>query len=230
MIASSPQGIGVIIAAAGEGRRMGGVDKVFVPLGGRSILVRVIDVFASMPQVEQIVAVVSETNLERCRGLLIAARWSTPVTCCRGGRRRQDSVAAGLKLLNGCGWVIVHDGARPLVTHDLITRGLEAATETGAAVAAVPVSDTIKQATEELLVRRTLPRRELWAAQTPQVFRYDIIMQAYQNPAVEVTDDASLVEALGCPVKLYMGSYDNIKVTGPGDLDVAEALLRKDEK
>ena len=149
---------------------------------------------------------------------------------CPGGERRQDSVVAGLSHLSHCDWVVIHDGARPLVTLDLIDRGLEAATETGAAVAAVPVTDTIKVAGDDGFVQGTPPRRNLWAVQTPQVFRFDIIAEAYRQTKYEVTDDARLVEQLGYRVKLYMGSYDNIKVTTTNDLALAELVWQKYQK
>jgi 2-C-methyl-D-erythritol 4-phosphate cytidylyltransferase len=117
-----------------------------------------------------------------------------------------------------------------LLTEDLISRGLTEARETGAAVAAVPVTDTIKIAGDDRLIQQTLPRRSLWAVQTPQVFRFDIITEAYRQVKGEVTDDASLVEQLGYRVKLYMGSYDNIKLTTPDDLALAEVLWQKHEK
>jgi len=121
--------------------------------------------------------------------------------------------------------VVIHDGARPLVTKELIERGLEAAGETGAAAAAVPVTDTIKIAGDDRIVLETPLRQNLWAVQTPQVFRVDIISKAYQKAKGEVTDDASLVEKLGYRVKLYTGSYDNIKITTGKDLLIAEVLL-----
>ncbi|MFC1966929.1 2-C-methyl-D-erythritol 4-phosphate cytidylyltransferase, partial [Chloroflexota bacterium] len=114
-----------------------------------------------------------------------------------------------------------------LVTVDLIDRGLEAATETGAAIAAVPVTDTIKVAGDDGFVQGTPPRQNLWAIQTPQVFHFDIIAEAYRQAKYEVTDDARLVEQMGHRVKLYMGSYDNIKVTTPEDLALAEILVQK---
>jgi 2-C-methyl-D-erythritol 4-phosphate cytidylyltransferase len=139
-------------------------------------------------------------------------------------------VAAGLSQLENCDWVVVHDCARPLVTADLIERGLTEARETGAAVAAVPVTDTIKMAGDDRIVHQTLLRQNLWAVQTPQVFRLDIIAEAYRQAKGEVTDDASLVEQLGYKVKLYMGAYDNIKVTTPDDLALAEILWQRREK
>jgi 2-C-methyl-D-erythritol 4-phosphate cytidylyltransferase len=214
-----------IIAAAGESRRMNGMDKVFAPLGGRPALSYVLDAFAKCESISQIVVVVSKDNIEKCRQLIAGEKYSKPIEVCVGGKRRQDSVAAGLKKLDKCDWVVIHDGARPLVTKALIEGGLEAARETGAAVAAVPVTDTIKSAGEDRIVRQTPPRQNLWAVQTPQVFRVDIIFKAYQKAKGEVTDDASLVEGAGYKVKLYMGSYDNIKMTNASDILIAEALL-----
>ena len=217
--------VGAIIVAAGKGERMGGVDKMFALLGGKPILARVIDTFQVCKSVGQIVVVVSRENLERCQQLIAEQGWSKVAEVCIGGRLRQDSVAAGLSRLNQCHWVVIHDGARPLVTEDLIERGLEVARETGAAVAGVPVTDTIKVVGDDRLVQKTPLRHNLWAVQTPQVFRFDIIAKAYQQAKGEATDDATLVERLGYKVKLYMGAYDNIKITTPGDLALAEWML-----
>jgi len=218
--------VGAVIVAAGESKRMGGVDKMFAPLGGKPALVRVIDAFEKCRPIGQIVVVVSEENLERCRKLIASEGWPKPIEVCAGGKLRQDSVAAGLKRLDNCQWVVIHDGARPLVTRELIEGGLKAAEETGAAVAAVPVTDTIKIAGEDRIVHQTPPRQNLWAVQTPQVFRHEIITRAYGQAKGEVTDDAALVEELNYKVKLYMGSYDNIKITTPHDLALAEVLLK----
>jgi len=213
--------------AAGESQRMSGVNKVFTLLGGKPVLARVINIFQMCNLIDQIVVVVSKQSLGRCRQLVAEQGWSKITEVCPGGRRRQDSVVAGLSRLSHCHWVVIHDGARPLVTLDLIDRGLEAVRETGAAVAAVPVKDTIKVAGNDRIVHQTPPRQNLWAVQTPQVFRFDIIAEAYRQAKGEVTDDASLVEQLGYRVKLYMGAYDNIKVTTPDDLALAEVLWQK---
>ncbi len=216
-----------IIVAAGESKRMGGIDKVFALLGGRSVLARVIDTFQECRLIDRIVVVANEDKLDQCRQLVDGGGWDKiddkVSDVCLGGRRRQDSVAAGLKRLTDCDWVVIHDGARPLVTAALIERGLEAARETGAAAAAVPVIDTIKVVGVDNLVRETLSRQGLRAIQTPQVFRTDIIKEAYRKSDDDVTDDASLVEKLGYKVKLYAGSYDNIKITTPADLVFAYA-------
>ncbi|MFC1991028.1 2-C-methyl-D-erythritol 4-phosphate cytidylyltransferase [Chloroflexota bacterium] len=221
------QKVGAVIVAAGESKRMDGMDKVFAPLGGEPLLMRATRAFQECPEVSQIVVAVSGENREKCQHLTAGEEWSKVSDICLGGKRRQDSVAAGLKLLDKCDWVIIHDGARPFVTVELINRGLEAAEETGAAIAAVPVTDTIKLAEGDGTVMGTPPRHNLWAVQTPQVFRFDIITEAYRRAKGDVTDDASLVEKLGYKVKIYRGSYDNIKITTPDDLALAEVLWKK---
>ena len=227
---TNQQKVGAIIAAAGSSERMGEVDKLFATLGEKPVLVRVIDTFQRCETVDQVVVVVSGENFEPCQHLVAEQGWSKVTEVCLGGERRQDSVAAGLSRLDQCHWVVIHDGARPLVTVELIEQGLEAARETGAAIAGVPVTDTIKVADNDGIVQNTPPRQNLWAVQTPQVFRFNILTRAYQQTTVEVTDDATLVEGLGYKVKLYMGAYDNIKITTPDDLILAEALWQKHEK
>jgi 2-C-methyl-D-erythritol 4-phosphate cytidylyltransferase len=222
--------VAAIIVAAGESRRMGGLDKVFAPLGGEPVLARVIDTFQRCALIAQIVVVVNATSLEPGRQLVAGGGWDKVTDVCLGGRRRQDSVAAGLERLQDCDWVVIHDGARPLVTTDLIEKGLEAAKETGAAAAAVPVTDTIKLVSDHEVVMGTPPRQNLRAVQTPQVFRFDIINKAYQQARGDATDDASLAEQAGYKVKLYPGSYDNIKITTPDDLALAEILWGKYER
>ena len=219
--------VGVVIAASGSSQRMGGVDKVLALIGGKPVLAQVIDVFQRCSSIDQIVVVLSRQNLKPGQQLVAEHGWSKVTDICVGGGLRQDSVLAGLSRLSRCNWVVVHDGARLLVTKDLIDRGLEAAVETGAAIAAVPVTDTVKVTGDDWFVQETPPRRNLWAAQTPQVFRFDIIAEAYRQAKGEVTDDATLVEQLGYRVKLYMGSYDNIKVTTPDDLALAKILWQK---
>jgi 2-C-methyl-D-erythritol 4-phosphate cytidylyltransferase len=219
-----------IIVAAGESTRMGGRDKMFAELGGKTILTRVLDTFQKCQLIDRIILVVNEKNVARVSRLVASEEWDKVSNVCAGGKRRQDSVAEGLKRLKNEEWVLIHDGARPLVTADIITRGLEAARETGAAAAAVPVTDTIKVAGDDEIVLGTPPRQSLRAIQTPQVFRKGIISQAYQQAEDDVTDDAALVEKTGHKVKLYMGSYDNIKITNPEDLALAEVLLKKYEK
>lgn len=218
---------GAVIVAAGSSSRMEGTDKIYAPLAGRTVLSRVVDVFQRCASIEKIVIVLNKANLETGREMVAAEGWTKVKEVCPGGERRQDSVVAGLDCLGACDYVVIHDGARPLVTVELIEAGLEAAEETGAAIAAVPVTDTIKIAGENHVIQGTPPRQNLWAAQTPQVFRYDLISGAYRRLKYEATDDARAVELTGGSVKVYPGSYDNIKITVPGDLAMVELLLGK---
>ena len=222
--------VGALIVAAGTSSRMGGIDKVFARLGQEPLLARVVAVFQNCPSVDEVVIVLARKNLEQGRKLAKEHGWPKVIAICPGGLRRQDSVRQGLRRLTNCDWVVIHDGARPCVSADLIERGLIAARESGAAVAGVPVNDTIKFVSLRCFVQQTLMRQSLWAAQTPQVFRYDLIMEAYRQVNAEVTDDAALVEQLGHKVEVYMGSYQNIKVTTPEDLAMAEVLLRNSEQ
>jgi 2-C-methyl-D-erythritol 4-phosphate cytidylyltransferase len=221
------QRVGAVIAAAGSSQRMLGVDKIFADLDGAPILSHVIDAFQKCRSIDQIVIILSQHNLETGRNLASGKPWSKVTGFYPGGERRQDSVIRGLEHLQDCHWVVIHDGARPMVTEDLIVHGLEAAVETGTAIAAVPVTDTIKLAGNDLIVQGTPPRRSLWSVQTPQVFRFDLIDEAYKQLKSEVSDDAGAVERLGYKVKLYQGSYDNIKITTPDDLAIAGVLWRK---
>jgi len=218
--------VGAIIVAAGESQRMQGVDKILAPLGNKSVLAWSIEAFEECPAVERIILVNSQSHLGPVKCMAVDHQWTKVADVCVGGKRRQDSVAAGLKMLGHCEWVIIHDGARPLVNRDIIERGLQAAQETGAAAAAVPVTDTIKLAGDDMKVIETPPRAHLWAVQTPQIFRFSILEEAYRQAKGDVTDDAMLVEQAGGKVKLYLGSYDNIKITTPRDLAVAELMIK----
>ncbi len=220
--------VGAIIVGAGRGERMGGVDKVFAPLAGRPLLAYSLAAFEASRLVHAVVVVLSEGNLERGRALVREGRWRKVRAVCAGGARRQDSTRAGLAALPPCDFVAVHDAARPLVTTDLIRRGVEMATIAGAAVAAMPVKDTIKRVGEGGRVLETPPRDTLWAAQTPQIARRATLERAFAEAdarGLTVTDEAGLLEALGEPVTVFAGSYHNLKVTTPEDLVLAAALL-----
>ncbi len=219
--------VAAIIVAAGSSRRMGNIDKIFAQLGGTPVLARTVDVFDQCPLIDEIAIVLSQSNIDRGRRLVEEKGWSKVAAVCRGGERRQDSVQEGLKRLSGCQWVVIHDGARPFVQADLIERGLAEAQESGAAICAVPVTDTIKVVGTDNHVLETPTRESLWMAQTPQVFRFDILERAHRQAEGEASDDATLVERLGYKVKVYMGSYDNIKVTTPQDLVLAEIWLKE---
>ena len=219
--------VGAVIAAAGSSQRMAGVDKILADLDGAPVLSHVIDVFDRCGVIDQVVVVLSAHNVRAGTELLAEHGWTKVTDICEGGLRRQDSVTNGLARLRNCAWVVIHDGARPMVTGDLIEQGLDAASETGAAIAAVPVTDTIKVVGANMLVQGTPPRQSLWSLQTPQVFRFDVIQDAYNQTKFEVTDDSTAVERLGHKVKIYTGSYDNMKITTPDDLAVAGVLWRK---
>ncbi len=212
-----------IVVAAGVGRRMAGIDKLFAPLGDRPLLGWSVETCQECSLITQIVLVLNEKDLERGWELKERRQWSRVITC-SGGARRQDSVREGLKRITDCDLVMIHDGARPFLTPDLIENGHRLASRTGAAVAAVPAKDTIKLVADDRLIGKTLERGDLWAAQTPQVFSRDIISTAYERLTADVTDDGAAVELLGTEVHLYMGDYRNIKVTTPEDLSLASII------
>ena len=221
--------VGAIIVAAGKGERMCGVDKLFAHLNGLSVLEHATLPFNSSPYVDSIIVVLGHANLQKGHSLLQQRIINKSFMTCSGGTRRQDSVYAGLKNLSFCQWIIIHDGDRPFVSEDLIASGLEKAQETGAAIAAIPVIDTIKLIDEHHYVKETLPRNLLWNIQTPQVFRADIITKAYNQVLDNVTDDAKLVESLGIKVKIFTGHYNNIKLTTPIDLTIARILCEQEK-
>jgi len=229
-VSKSSDKVGAVIVAAGTSSRMGSLDKVFAQLDGEPLLAKIVTVFQDCPSIDEIVIVLARKNLGRGRKLAKEHDWPKVVAVCPGGLRRQDSVRKGLGRLTSCNWVVIHDGARPCVDADLIERGLIAARESGAAIAGVPVKDTIKIVSRRRFVQQTPARQSLWAAQTPQIFRYDLIAEAYRQPDTEVTDDASLVEQMGYKVEVYMGSYQNIKVTTPEDLAIAKFFLKNNGK
>ncbi len=214
---------GVVIVAAGSAKRMKGKDKVFAVLRNKPLLAWSVDVCQGYQLIDEIVIVLRKEDLEKGRKLAIDRGWHKVTEVCCGGERRQDSVREGIKRLKKCDWVVIHDGARPFLNIDLLHDGFRAAEETGAAIAAVPVKDTVK-VVKDMVVIRTLERRHLWAVQTPQVFHWNVINSAYERIVHEVTDDAALVEKIGCKVKIYVGDYSNIKITTPEDLIIAEAM------
>lgn len=215
--------LGVVIVAAGTSQRMTGVNKLFASLSGNPVLAWSVDTCQRHALVRQVVLVLNDKDLALGERLTKEKDWSK-VGLCRGGSQRQDSVKEGLRQLKNCNWVMIHDGARPFLTVNLIEDGLKVASEFGAAVAALPVKDTIKLIDSRNLIKETPNRERLWAAQTPQIFSFDIITKAYENLTTEVTDDSAAVERLGYKVKLYKGDYENIKVTTPEDLALARII------
>ncbi|HYX50698.1 MAG TPA: 2-C-methyl-D-erythritol 4-phosphate cytidylyltransferase [Ktedonobacteraceae bacterium] len=221
----------VIIAAAGSSRRMEGRDKLWTPLAGRVTLAHTIDVFEAAEIIDSIVLVLNSERLDDATRLCQQQGWSKITGIIEGGLRRQDSVRRGLDYLAQLApttqWVMIHDGARPLVTVDILETGLKTAQECDAAIAAVPVKDTIKQV-EQVWISSTLERSQLWAIQTPQVFSFPLIHHAYLTipPEQEFTDDAALLEHLGKRVAIFKSSYRNIKITTQEDILIAEALIK----
>jgi 2-C-methyl-D-erythritol 4-phosphate cytidylyltransferase len=213
--------VAAIIVAAGASTRMSG-DKLWADLAGEPLVARSIRVFAASPAIDMLIMVVAAGREEHFRELL--ARLGVGAEVVTGGAERQDSVRAGLEAADDAEWVVIHDAARPMVTGDLITQGLVEARSSGAAIAAVPAVDTIKVVESGRIVA-TPERGMLWHAQTPQVFRRSILFAAHATATSAATDDAALVESLGVPVRVYRGSYANLKVTTDSDLVVARALL-----
>ncbi len=224
------QMVGAIIVAAGHSKRMGGLDKIFAPLIDRPLLWYSLKVLHDCPQVDAIVVVLSHVNLGKGRKLVEENGWHKVREVCAGGDRRQDSVMNGLDRLRDTEWIVVHDGARPCLTADMIPRGLAEAQKSGATAAAVPAKDTTKLANEELEVIETLARDRLWTVQTPQVFRTRLLAEAHEKSRSEATDDASMVEEIGGTVRLFMGSYSNLKVTTTEDIRMAEVVLQSIEQ
>ena len=220
-----------VILAAGLGKRMqAGHNKQFIEICGQSILTHTLTVFAQIPEIAKIVLVVRAGEEDTCQNMIPEIAENKTVLAI-GGKERQDSVHNGIRAITWeCEYILIHDGARPLVTEEVIRRTLLAAQNSGAAICAVPVKDTIKQADSDGNVLATIPRESLWAAQTPQVFRADLIRRAYENAYVHNhygTDDASLVEYLGEKIKIVTGDYENIKITTPEDIPTAEQILQK---
>ncbi len=223
--------IGFIIVAGGSGLRMGaGIPKQFLPLGGRPVLLRTMEaIAAAVPEAETVVVLPAAhigTLHELCERFGCTVRYRATA----GGASRFESVEAGLKALpDDCSLIAVHDGVRPLVTADMIRRGLDCARTNRTAVPVIPVTDTIREVTAEGS-SHTIDRSKLRAVQTPQIFDGELLRRAYRDAAAmndksRFTDDASVVEDFGTAISLYEGSRENLKLTTPADMTIAEAIL-----
>ena len=217
-----------VVVAAGSATRMQGIDKMLTPLAGVPVVLRSVRALAASDCIDSLVIVTRTECMETLRTL--CAEVSKPVTVVAGGASRPESVLAGLAALpEGTELAAIHDGARPLVTQAVIAEAVEAAGRYGAAAPAVPVHDTIKQA-ENGLVRATPERKTLFAVQTPQVFDVKLlktVLRAAMERGIALTDDCSAVEAAGKPVVLTQGCEENLKITTPVDLTLAEAILKR---
>ncbi|MBT2758974.1 2-C-methyl-D-erythritol 4-phosphate cytidylyltransferase [Mesobacillus foraminis] len=220
----------VVIPAAGQGKRMGaGRNKLFLPLDGIPVLIHTLKVFEEDGECSGITLAIHPDDEQAFKQLLMEYGIQKVISFVYGGKERQDSVYSGVKALAADGIVLVHDGARPFIKQQTIHELVKAADKDGAAIAAVPVKDTIKKA-EDLQVTETIERSSLWAVQTPQAFRISVLRKAHEEAAKNDfvgTDDASLVERLPHKVVIIEGDYDNIKLTTPEDVYFAEAILRK---
>jgi 2-C-methyl-D-erythritol 4-phosphate cytidylyltransferase len=224
--------VAALVLAAGRGERLGSpVPKAFVPLAGIPLLLHTLAALARVPQIDRIVPVVAAADRARFEALGPAlARIPKLAPAVTGGAERQDSMRAGLAALgDDVTLVAVHDAARPFVRPRDVARVLEAARSVGAALLAVPVTDTIKRVRAGRVVE-TPERSECWAAQTPQAFRIEILREALAKAVaggLQATDDVQLVERLGLPVAVVEGDPGNVKLTRPEDLAMAEARLAR---
>ncbi|SFS85352.1 2-C-methyl-D-erythritol 4-phosphate cytidylyltransferase [Marininema halotolerans] len=221
-------GVGVVIPAAGIGKRMGTkVSKQFLEIAGAPVFIHTLRVFEGHPAITEIVIAVREEEREVVEGLLHQYQMESPsIRLVQGGGERQSSVYQGLKAIDA-EWVLVHDAVRPFVTRAQVDQLLVAAKETGAAILAVPVKDTVKKVSDAGTVESTLDRNQLWAVQTPQAFSKELLLKAHQKgieTGIEATDDARLVEEMGVLVRVIHGDYVNLKLTTPEDLVLAEAI------
>lgn len=221
-----------VVAAAGSSTRMAGIDKMFCEIAGVPVLVRTLLALDGLDCIDDIVVAVREDSVERVSQLVREYGIHKVSFVVAGGATRLESVAAGVSAApKKADVILIHDGARPLVTREVVEAVIACARRHGAATCAVPVKDTIKTA-EYGVVTGTPERKTLFAVQTPQVFDADVYRAAVQNAVknkLEVTDDCMVVEAMGMTVRLTEGSYENIKITTPPDLIFAEAVIRERE-
>ena len=222
--------VGAIIPAAGRGKRIGAsVPKQFLEIQGKPLLHHTLTVFASCKLIDYVVLVMPQADVDE-----MGEDWLNKYDIVRevvvGGEQRQDSVYNGFNSLEeGTDIVVVHDGVRPFTTPQMITATVEAAQQHGAAITAIPVSDTVKQAADGF-VKQTVSRDGLWRVQTPQAFQYGLLQQAFKKAKKDSyygTDEGSLVEYLGERVKIVPGSELNIKITRKEDLVLGESLLSR---
>ena len=224
--------VAAVVPAGGSGTRMGNeVPKQFLQLGGVPLLIHALRVFESSRTIAEIVVVVPQDEVTYCQQeLLPQFALSKVSTVTAGGVRRQDSVWNGLQAVDErTKIVVVHDAVRPFVTGAMVEQVVECAGTNGAAIAAIPLHDTVKRAAPDGTIETTLDRQRLWSAQTPQAFKLELLLEAHRSSrqsGVEATDDAFLVEQIGHHVAIVNGSPDNIKVTRPEDLVMGEAILR----
>ena len=220
-----------VIPAAGLGIRMGGnTPKQYLSLGGMPLLVYSLKVFQHLEFIREVILSVPASDVDYCWREIVKPFGLEKVTqVVAGGSRRQDSVRNGLEAISDQpDGVLVHDGVRPFIDQQIVRNVIDCAGQTGAAVVAMPIHDTVKRVNHSGIIQETLKREELWQIQTPQVFRYDWLVEAHNQAELhqwDVTDDAALIERMGYPVSVVEGSCFNIKMTKPDDLVLGEAIL-----
>lgn len=223
--------VSAIIVAAGKGVRMKGtMRKQYLDLSGRPVLAHSIMVFDSCSQVEEIFLVVPKEDVEYCQNKILSLLdLKNQINLVHGGAKRQDSVYNGLQAIaKNTDTVVIHDGVRPLIHPEELKECILGSKKYGACILGTPASDTLKRVDKSGIIETTLPRENIWLAQTPQAFQYDIIIKAHETARRDGyvgTDDASLVERLGANVKIISGSKFNIKITKKEDLAVAKAMF-----
>lgn len=226
-----------IVLAAGQGKRMGTeIQKQFLMLGKKPVLYYSLQCFQNTDFIKDIILVTAMESVEYCRREIVEKYNLTKVTkIIHGGKERYDSVYEGLMACEDTKYVFIHDGARPFIFGEMLERAREAAVEHGACVVGMPSKDTIKAADAQGFVGSTPDRKSIWMVQTPQVFEYNLILEAHNSirkgTMENITDDAMVVEMATCnPVKLVEGSYENIKITTPEDLLIADVFLKNREQ
>ena len=222
-----------IVLAAGQGKRMHSkIQKQFLEIGGKSVLYYSLHCFQESPLIRDIILVTGEEMISYCEQEIVKKYGFSKVRkVTAGGKERYDSVYAGLLCCQDTDYVYIHDGARPFITEEMVQRGYEAVKRNNACVMGMPSKDTVKLADSSGYVKETPDRKIVWNIQTPQIFSYDLIRGAYESirkkDMTGVTDDAMVVEQeTGTKILLVEGSYQNIKITTPEDLAIAEAFLR----
>jgi 2-C-methyl-D-erythritol 4-phosphate cytidylyltransferase len=226
-VKSKPE-VAAIVVAAGAGRRLGRKgEKAFAFLGGKPLLFYSLKALEVSPEIERVIIVVRKQALKRCLAFVKRSELKKVEAIVAGGRRRQDSVLKGLSFVGESRFILIHDAARPFLSKRLVTTTVGACRKNGAAIAALPVSDTVKKVAGRS-IEKTVPREGLWLAQTPQVFRQEIILDAFRRwPSTRTaTDDAAMVRHSGKRVAVAQGDFINIKVTFASDLVLAESFLR----
>ncbi|NQT90914.1 MAG: 2-C-methyl-D-erythritol 4-phosphate cytidylyltransferase [Candidatus Omnitrophica bacterium] len=222
-----------IVPSAGIGRRIRSkTDKPFIKVAGKEMILYALKALEDSSAISEVIIAASPKNIERTKALLRRKRFGKITHVVKGGKRRSESVSNCLsKVSQDTDLIFIHDAARPFLNEPLIRSTIKAAARHGASVASVLVKPTIKQAGPKgEFVAKTLDRRSLWEAQTPQVFKKDLLLKAYRKAGKalkDFTDDASIVEAYGGKVRIVAGSYNNIKITTPEDLVIAEAMFKR---